>query len=140
MAQLARNYYKTLQQSDPVINLNPEENDRQLESILDEIPNNQKIETPDETALNWPITQNQVLRALHLMKNAMATGLDGCPYELWKTLKDQYDAATRTNQNAFDIVKVLTAVFNDICLYGVDPRTGFAQGWMCPIYKKKRPH
>ena len=28
-------------------------------------------------------------------------------------------------------------VFNDIQTNGVDPRTNFTQGWMCPIYKKK---
>ena len=137
MAQLACDYHEALQRSDPAIHVDPEENDRQLESILNEIPDNQKLESPDQTEMNWSITQDQVLRALTLTKNGTATGLDGCPYELWKTLTDSHDSATRNNRNGFDIVKALTAVFNDIRLHGVDPRTSFAQGWMCPIYKKK---
>jgi hypothetical protein len=87
--------------------------------------------------MNQPITQNQVLRALRLTKNGTSTGLDGCPYELWKALNDQHHTTIEGPQNSLDIAKVLTTLFNDIRLHGVDHRTGFTQGWMCPIYKKK---
>jgi hypothetical protein len=137
MAQLARDYHDALQQSDVATHPDPEENDHQLEIILNEIPNDQKLVNPDDAAMNWPITEDQVFKALRLTKNGTATGLDGCPYELWKALCDQHDSAKENNQNSFDIIKVLTTVFNDIRLHGVDPRTSFTQGWMCPIYKKK---
>ena len=39
----------------------------------------------------------------------------------------------------FDIIEALTRVFTDIQAYGVDERAGFAEGWICPIYKKKDP-
>jgi hypothetical protein len=137
MAQLARNYHETLQQSDATPQADQDTHNLQLESILNEIPDNQMLENPDQTSMNWRITEDQVARALCLTKNKTATGLDGCPYELWKTLNDTYDSAPQESDNKFDIIKVLTLVFNDIRLYGVDPHTDFAQGWMCPIYKKK---
>jgi exonuclease III len=52
MAQLARDYHNALQHSDLPTHPDPEEDDRRLESILNEIPNNQKLEIPDESALN----------------------------------------------------------------------------------------
>ena len=88
MAQLACDYHETLQRSGPANQLDPEGNNRQLNNILNKIPNTQKLENPDQTEMNWPITQDQVLRALHITKNGTATGLDGCPYKLWKTLNN----------------------------------------------------
>ena len=137
MAQLARNYHENLQQREQLPHHNQDENIALLERLLDEIPNNQKLDNQQQTAMNWPITQDQVLRAINLTKNGTATGLDGCPYELWKTLNNIYSTTTRNSQNGFDIIKTLTIVFNDIRNHGVDPRSDFAQGWMCPIYKKK---
>ena len=137
MAQIARNYHEKLQQREQPPQHNQEENVALLEQLLDEIPNNQKLDNQQQTAMNWPITQDQVIRAINLTKNGTATGLDGCPYELWKTLNDIYGTTTRNNQNGFDIIKTLTIVFNDIRNHIVDPRSDFAQGWMCPIYKKK---
>ena len=32
---------------------------------------------------------------------------------------------------------LLTEAFNDIQEFGVDSTTAFAEGWMCPIFKKK---
>ncbi|PPQ87136.1 hypothetical protein CVT26_008305, partial [Gymnopilus dilepis] len=37
---------------------------------------------------------------------------------------------------AFNIIQILTRIFNDIERHGIDPNTDFAKGWMCPIYKK----
>ena len=78
-------------------------------------------------------------QALLLTKNGSATGLDRCPYELWKALKKWYDETAQTNKPCFNIIKVLTEVLRDIQTHGVDPRLDFAMGWMCPIYKKKDP-
>ena len=137
MAQLARDYHDTLQLRDQTATQNPEEYNCQLENTLSEIPDDQKLRDPNQTEMDYPITQEQVLRALRLSKNGSATGLDGCPYELWKTLNNHYDTAPENNQNSFNIIKTLTDLFNDIQSHGVDPRTNFAQGWMCPLYKKK---
>jgi len=43
------------------------------------------------------------------------------------------------NTPSFDITKVLTYLFQDIQEHGVDKRTTFTTGWMCPLFKKKDP-
>lgn len=65
--------------------------------------------------------------------------MDGCPYELWKALQQRHDDTVKNNKPTFDIIKVLTILYNDIQTYGVDNNSDFALGWMCPIYKKKDP-
>lgn len=37
----------------------------------------------------------------------------------------------------FDVIELLCSVFNSIEHHGVSPGTGFSDGWMCPIFKKK---
>lgn len=65
--------------------------------------------------------------------------MDGCPYELWKTLQTKHEEAKQPNQPSFDIIKTLAILFNDIQTHGVAEGSNFALGWMCPIYKKKDP-
>jgi Reverse transcriptase (RNA-dependent DNA polymerase) len=79
----------------------------------------------------------QVETALKKAKNGSAPSLDGCPSELWKTLNKRYERATKLRKPGFNIIKVLTTLFQDIQTHGVSPQSNFAEGWMCPIYKKK---
>ena len=72
-------------------------------------------------------------------KNGSVTGIDGCPYELWKKLSNLFKKAEEEGKEGFNIEETLTTVFRDIQEHRVDRRTGFADGWMCPIYKKKDP-
>ena len=37
---------------------------------------------------------------------------------------------------AFNIVKTLTIIYNDIEKNGLDRNSKFTKGWICPIYKK----
>ena len=97
MAQLACNYHEQLQQSPPDDLLNQEDYVTQIEDILNAIPANQKLDDPHQTMMNWHITQDQVEKALCLTKNRSTTGLDGCPFELWKTLRDLHDTMMRHN-------------------------------------------
>lgn len=85
------------------------------------------------------ITEDNVKKALNDAKNGTATGMDGCPYKLWKLLALRHDADSKENRSGFDIIKVLTTVFQDIQTHGVNEHSDFALGWMCPIYKKKDP-
>lgn len=41
------------------------------------------------------------------------------------------------NRDGFDITKALATLFCDIQKHGIDKRTHFADGWMCPLFKKK---
>ena len=65
--------------------------------------------------------------------------MDGCPYELWKTLIEIHDKAQRLKQKSFDMINAPTRVFQDIQKYGVNEHPDFTLGWMCPIFKKKDP-
>jgi ribonuclease HI len=76
---------------------------------------------------------------MDLTKDGTATGLDGCPNELWKTLRKRNESATKSNKRGFDITKALSQVFEDIQSHGTDANANFADGWMCPIFKKKDP-
>ena len=139
MAQLAREYHNNLQQDDLTGQENQNEHELSLNESLNALPIDQHLQEPTYTPLNWCVTQAQVEEALNLSKNGSATGMDGCPFELWKSLHAHYTTTRHINQSGFNITKTLTEVFNDIQLHGVDPNTNFALGWMCPIYKKKDP-
>jgi len=93
--------------------------------------------TNDESS--WNLTSEHVEKALQLTKNGSVTGMDGCPYELWKTLNAHFVKAKKSNKAGFDIIETLTRVFKDIQEHGVNERSEFTNGWMCPIYKKKDP-
>jgi ribonuclease HI/exonuclease III len=137
MAELAKHYHEQLQSED-IHHFNNESEKREAErKILQQIPDSQKLRPLEADELQEGIKQKDVEEALGRAKNGSAPGLDGCPSELWKTLRKRYEIATKTQKQSFNIMKTLTIVFQDIQTHGIDPRTNFAEGWMCPIYKKK---
>ena len=136
MAELAKNYHDDLQKQDIRIQ-SSEERERDIETTLRVIPNPQQLEDPQRTEMSKKITTEQVQKALHSAKNNTSTGMDGCPYELWKALDKHHLEKEKRNQISFDINKTLTRVFQDIQQFGLEKETTFALGWMCPIYKKK---
>ena len=89
--------------------------------------------------MSWKVTEEQVSKALHRTKDGTAIGLDGCPYELWKALEKRHNNLQHRSMPSFDIIKALTHLFQDIQEHGVDDRTNFTTGWMCPLFKKKDP-
>jgi ribonuclease HI/exonuclease III len=139
MARLAQEYHNNLQRDGLTDQGDQEEHERSLNEILSTIPENQQMQEPMHTTMNQNATEAQVEEALRLSKNGSATGMDGCPYELWKSLHSRYQTARQMNKDGFNIIKVLTEVINDIQIHGVEPDSNFALGWMCPIYKKKDP-
>ena len=144
MANLASRYHDALQGKDlPNQNAGPEHQDQvaietdEVTEILRTIPDKQKFCPQRFPELSKGITSDYVGRALKLAKNNSATGLDGCPYELWKTLNKRNVEVEKLNRVGFDIVSLLTALFQDIQSHGVEHDTNFTEGWMCPIFKKK---
>jgi Reverse transcriptase (RNA-dependent DNA polymerase) len=71
-----------------------------------------------------------------LSANFKAPGLNGITYELWKTLDARCQTARSLDKPAFDILRAMTQVFNEIETHGIVKGTGFAESWMCPLYKK----
>ena len=139
MAELARSYHDSLQTEGLNTPANSPEHTRLRHLALEEIPASQRIQTPPDDDDDWGITSEQVKKAIELAKSGSATGTDGCPYKLWKKLATLYVTAKSKGKAGFDIIETITTVFSDIRTHGIDDRAGFANGWMCPIYKKKDP-
>ena len=87
--------------------------------------------------MNEFLSEENVRHTLALTKNGTATGIDGCPYELWKALEKRYNDDTNAGKTSLNLIKVLTIVYQDIQQHGLNDTTNFALGWMCPLYKKK---
>ena len=68
--------------------------------------------------------------------NNKAPGLDGIPIELWKALDENHKATSEEDEPSVDIIECIKRVFNSIEREGIIEGTDFAEGWMCPIYKK----
>ena len=136
MADLAKCYHDTLQNKG-LNEINNDDLEQKLEETLRIIPEEQKFKSPRTSKLNKGITKEDIEEALKLAKNGSATGLDGFPYEVWKDLKKRNSDAESAGKVGFDIIGALTTIFRDIQYYGIAPDTHFAEGWMCPLYKKK---
>ena len=136
MADLARSHHDNLQKQDIIIQ---DDNERtaDIELALRAVPRQQMLEAPERSPMSTMANEDHILRALKSAKNNTATGMDGCPYELWKTLHQHHLERSAKNKMSFDINKTLTKLFRDIQEHGVEEKTSFTLGWMCPIYKKK---
>lgn len=135
MAKIARDYHDNLQQENLLSPDNPNRMTAQ-HAVLTQIPEHQKF-VDDSSELHTPITYQQVANALRASKNGSTTGLNGLPYELWKTLHERHLKLQKQRKPSFDVIECLTSVYQNIQRHGVDPTTNFSIGWMCPIYKKK---
>ncbi|KAL1739216.1 hypothetical protein HDZ31DRAFT_27610, partial [Schizophyllum fasciatum] len=133
MAELARKYHQDLQKDEH--EPDHDQRERAITETLEHIELKLTDEKRDEMAR--PPTRDEIREALRLAKNGSAAGLDGIPYEMWKVLDDRFTEDSRHNDRpSFDVVALLQAAFCDIYWHGVAPGTGFADGWMCPLYKK----
>ena len=83
------------------------------------------------------ITEGEVLAALKLSDNDKAAGLDGATYEMWKSIAWEGELH-RTEEEPFNVIHLMTTAFNDIEMNRTVPGSNFADGWMCPIYKKEQ--
>ena len=137
MAKLARDYHEALQYEGIGLPGTHPDYENRTRQALSEIPINQKLTDEARNNFSWRVKAEHIREALSLAKNGSAAGIDGFPYELWKELDNINGKADNEESNSFDIAKTLTAVFQDIQDHGIDKRSNFALGWMCPIYKKK---
>jgi ribonuclease HI/exonuclease III len=134
MAETARDYHEQLLalDRDPSAEPDAEKLEEELGCIGTKL-------SPESVAdLRKSVTEEEVAEALMASANDKAAGLDGVPTELWKLLHQQYRSAKEEERHAFcNIAGTLARVFQDISENGIAAGTGFNEGWMCPIYKKK---
>ena len=132
MTNLAKEHHNTLQQTN-----NPETTPEFQQVTTEILENIKKKASPEEQDnLKIAITEEDVQNSIESQPNGKAAGLDGLPVELWKVLNNQAKGKKENTSNKTNIVKILTSVYNDIEIYGVSPLTNFAEGWLCPLYKK----
>ncbi len=135
MAAMARTHHMNVQRDDA--DAKPaEERERDIRKALDSL--DVTVAETQARELGELITYEECALSLRLSKNGTAPGLDGIPFEVWKTLHARHVEDARFPGRAkFDAVRLLTAAFQDVHTHGVDARTGFARGWIAPIYKEK---
>ncbi|KAJ3975122.1 hypothetical protein EV361DRAFT_1012222, partial [Lentinula raphanica] len=73
------------------------------------------------------LTDDDVEEALRLSANHKAPGLNGIPYEVWKILHARYKDAIAHKRPAFNIIKTLRRVYNDIERYGLAENSKFSE-------------
>jgi len=137
MAELARSHHESIQNND--VDQNVEEWMRAIDEALRAILESQCLPEPERSPLNWKAAEDHIRQALDLLKDRTAAGLDGCPNKLWKKIKLRNDAARHASKEGFNIIKALTIVACNIQEYDVNERLKFAEGWMCPLFKKNDP-
>ncbi len=135
MAEMARLHHMNVQRDDPGSKAASEQ-EVDIETALSSL--NERVSQTEALELGGEITYEEILLSLRFSKNGSSPGLDGVPFELWKTLHARYIEDSRhRGRTCFDVVRLLRAAFEDVRIHGIDLTTSFARGWIAPIYKEK---
>lgn len=136
MAGLARDYHEDLQKDKPEDNRAGIDRNIAIDIALNAVE--VKVSDIQAEELGEDLTWDECDIALRFSKSGSAPGLDGLPYDLWKVLHARFIEDSRhDDRTPFDIITLLLKVFWDVQINGVSETAGFADGWMCPIYKEK---
>lgn len=132
MANLAKTYHEQLQNKG--LEQDEEKRELALDTALDAIETT--LSDQDHDSLATLLSEDITEKALKSLPNGKAAGIDGLPTELWKSLHQDYQDTMQSDKPHANIVEILTIVYNNIETRGIDPRSTFTLGWMCPLYKK----
>ncbi|PPQ78824.1 hypothetical protein CVT24_002384, partial [Panaeolus cyanescens] len=138
MAELAKEYHDKLQSA----GLTGTENETRWEeeSCLNKIKS--ALSQTEKELMDEELTTGDIIRAIKDLPNGKAPGLDGLTTELYKKLIEDHERESKNedenegNTPAFNIAEYLKLIFNDIARNGPHQESDFAEGWMCPLYKK----
>src|SRR5258708_3054024 len=83
------------------------------------------------------LTYNKIENALMSSPNNKAAGINGIPTDLLKELRKSHKQNSKQNKPSFDIINLLRTTYNDIEQKGI-MAPDIQDGWLCPLYKKKR--
>ncbi|PPR04574.1 hypothetical protein CVT24_012027 [Panaeolus cyanescens] len=137
MANKAAEYHNNLQCTDDQVKA-----EERRSNILNHIEIMEKhLNTEKREYMDREITKNDIQLAIRQLPNGKSPGLDGIITEFYKTLADdlQQDlekADEDPDQPVFDILEYLQILYKNFALEGPCDTSNFAEGWMCPIYKK----
>ncbi len=135
MAEMARAHHMNVQR-DEFGARTATEREADIAAALDSLE--ARVTNEQAEGIGGAISYNECELALRGAKNGSAPGIDGIPFEFWKTLHARHiDDSRFPDRTDFDIVRLLQAAFEDMRTSGVDGKTSWAQGWIAPIYKEK---
>ncbi|KAG2088279.1 uncharacterized protein F5147DRAFT_555390, partial [Suillus discolor] len=123
MAELVRDYYESLQHE----GLNTTTGRQPaIEKILDTIQTQLSPDNKQELETN--LSKDNINEVLNLLSNGKAPGMDGLPYEFWKWVNEKSKSLSEKDQEdePFNLIECLTAVFNDVEVYEIVPNMCFA--------------
>ncbi|KAJ3530055.1 hypothetical protein NMY22_g8737 [Coprinellus aureogranulatus] len=137
MVELATKYHEDLQ-TEFHHNLSDEEHAEEMDDLLNMLE--PQLNAQEADSLDRDVTEAEAAEAVMTTASGKAAGLDGVPVEIWKHLIKEHRIAaksgTAVEKTKANLAWILQTLFNDIRKNGVTPGTEFAEGWMCPIYKK----
>ena len=137
MVSLARDYHEDLQNQGL-----EDDTDKQMACKVEALSHITTQPTPmQREVLSSLISHEEIKQALKHSKKDSAAGTDGLTYEFWTMIQQVSTKSQTENEQEEDEQKdalyLMAKTFNDIQQHGVDKTTNFAEGWMCPIFKKK---
>ncbi len=132
MAEIAKEHYDGIQDDGEIDSI---DHRAAVKNSVEELE--AKVSTSEKGKMAKKVSRGEVECAIKCAATGKAAGLDGIPAELWKLCAQRAERDGAKDDPAFDIVGMMKKVFNDIETHGVCEGTEFADGWICPIYKKK---
>lgn len=132
MAEIARDYHSSLQEVGEATDQHERYED--ISNVLHCV--DARISDEEKSKLAKLVRAEEVRKAIRDLPDGKAAGVDGLPHELWKKLAEQCANDEKCDRPAFDVVKVLTAVYNNIEQEGVVVGTCFSEAG-CARYTKR---
>ena len=135
MAALARDYHDNIQRQDVRLGETECERKETVDAALDNVDTS--LDREEKQTLSGNTTRCEIEDALESSGTGKATGLDGIPYEFWQKMNKKWKRSTERSSPRFDCIELLLLAYNDVDKNGPCEGSAFAEGWMCPLYKKK---
>lgn len=139
MVRIATDYHSELQEEFSHT-LSRDEWDRETDEVLSRLK--PRLDAREAACVGADISAQDVRDAIKAINNGKAPGLDGMPVEVLKFMLNGHNAdetaapdGTKSRPTT-EIADTLAVVLNDIVHHGIAEGTHFAEGWLCPLYKK----
>ncbi|KAF5380150.1 hypothetical protein D9615_006149 [Tricholomella constricta] len=137
MVEIARKYHSEIQSIGKCYDVAREEREKAKEEALNALDT--RLTEEESEDLNKPLTAKEIREAVYNSAAEKSPGLDGIPTEIWRALTKDPERIDEDEdeEEIQDAACLLRDAFNDIIENGILTKTGFAAGWMSPIFKKK---
>ncbi|KAJ8502105.1 hypothetical protein ONZ51_g163 [Trametes cubensis] len=120
MTEIARKHYDSLQCVDPV----DESGEEYVQAVRVALePAEARLSNRHKAMMAAKLTREEILGAIKSAATNKSPGLDGLQSEVWKEYVKWQEQDARRGESGVDMVKALTAVFNDIAEFGTGGRS-----------------